>query len=155
MKVITGIRRCGKSYLLRSLFKNYLLSQGVPENHILSFELDLTRDILYRNSLELSAHIREIAEHSPEPFYLFVDEIRVHPLIFAEYYSAVDGDKEDAFENYAFYGGMPLILSRPADAAKMNYLISLFSEVYLKDIVDERRLPFYGMQTLGQRKKLF
>ena len=36
------------------------------------------------------------------------DEIRVHPLSFAEYYSAVGGDKEDAFENYAFYGGMPL-----------------------------------------------
>ena len=63
------------------------------------------------------------------------DEIRVHPLSFAEYYSAVGGDKNEAFDNYAFYGGMPLILSRPTDAAKMNYLQSLFSEFYLKDIV--------------------
>ena len=58
------------------------------------------------------------------------DEIRVHPLSFAEYYSAVGGDKYEAFDNYAFYGGMPLILSRPTDVAKMNYLQTLFSEVY-------------------------
>mgnify|MGYP000423503081 FL=1 len=50
------------------------------------------------------------------------------------------GDKEDAFENYAFYGGMPLILSRPTDAAKMQYLSSLFSEVYLKDIVERKKV---------------
>lgn len=47
VKVITGIRRCGKSYLLHTLFKNYLLGEGVAEDHILSFELDLTRDIRY------------------------------------------------------------------------------------------------------------
>lgn len=46
------------------------------------------------------------------------DEIRVHPLSFAEYYSAVGGDKEEAFENYAFYGGMPLILSPPMTPLK-------------------------------------
>lgn len=77
VKVITGIRRCGKSYLLRNLFRNYLLTQGVPENRILSFELDLTRDIQYRNPLELSARVRKIVEQNPEPFYLFVDEIQM------------------------------------------------------------------------------
>ena len=68
------------------------------------------------------------------------DEIRVHPLSFDEYYSAVQGDKHEAFDDYAFYGGMPLILSRPDDAAKMNYLKSLFSEVYIKDIVERKRI---------------
>ena len=68
------------------------------------------------------------------------DEIRVHPLSFAEYYSAVGGDKADAFDDYAFYGGMPLILSRPTEAAKMNYLQSLVSEVYLKDIVERKKI---------------
>lgn len=68
------------------------------------------------------------------------DEIRVHPLNFAEYYSAVGGDKADAFDNYAFYGGMPLILSRPNETAKMNYLQSLVSEVYLKDIVESKKI---------------
>ena len=68
------------------------------------------------------------------------DEIRVHPLSFAEYYSAVGGDKRDAFDEYAFYGGMPLVISRPDDAAKMKYLSSLFAEVYLKDIVDRKKV---------------
>jgi predicted AAA+ superfamily ATPase len=68
------------------------------------------------------------------------DEIRVHPLSFAEYYTEVGGDKNDAFDNYAFFGGMPLVLSRPTDAAKMNYLQSLFSEVYLKDIVERKKI---------------
>ena len=42
-------------------------------------------------------------------------------LSFAEYYSAVGGDKQDAFDEFAFYGGMPLILSRPTNTAKMAY----------------------------------
>ena len=68
------------------------------------------------------------------------DEIRVHPLSFAEYYTAVGGDKEDAFEEYAFYGGMPLVLSRPNDTAKANYLSALFTEVYIKDIVERKKI---------------
>ena len=47
---------------------------------------------------------------------------------------------QDAFDEFAFYGGMPLILSRPSDAAKMAYLKSLFSEVYLKDIVERKKI---------------
>lgn len=197
VKVITGIRRCGKSYLLRTLFQKYLLSQGVREDHILSFELDLTRDIRFRDPLALARHVREIVEGREDRFYLFVDEIqmsdevpnpynpggkaitfydalndlrslpnldiyvtgsnskmlssdiltefrgrsdeiRVHPLSFAEFYSAVGGDKAEALETYAFFGGMPLVLSRPSDEAKMTYLQSLFSEVYLRDIVERR-----------------
>lgn len=68
------------------------------------------------------------------------DEIRVYPLSFSEYYSAVGGDKNEAFDDYAFYGGMPLILSRPNELAKMNYLKSLFSEVYIKDIVERKKI---------------
>ena len=64
----------------------------------------------------------------------------MHPLSFAEYYSAVGGDKYDAFDDYSFYGGMPLIISRPDDTAKMKYLQSLFSEVYMKDIVERKKI---------------
>lgn len=199
VKAITGIRRCGKSYLLHVLFRNYLLAQGVNESRILSFELDLARDLRYRNPLELASRVRSVVEGRDEQFYLFVDEIqlsdevdnpynakgkkitfydalndlkelknldvyvtgsnskmlssdvltefrgrsdeiRVHPLSFAEYYEAVGGDKYDAFDDYAFYGGMPLILSRPSDAAKMQYLTSLFSEVYLKDLAERKKI---------------
>ena len=68
------------------------------------------------------------------------DEIRVHPLSFSEYYSAIGGDKTEAFDDYCFYGGMPLILSRPTESDKRNYLSRLFSEVYLKDIVDRKKV---------------
>lgn len=199
VKVITGIRRCGKSYLLRTIFRNYLLEQGVSEDHILTYELDLAKDIRFRNPLELAKVVREQVEGKTDQYYLFVDEIqmsdevpnpynpvgkaitfydalndlkslsnldiyvtgsnsrmlssdiltefrgrsdeiRVHPLSFAEYYAYVGGDKAEAFDNYAFYGGLPLILSRPDDTAKMNYLKTLFSEVYLKDIVERKRI---------------
>ena len=64
------------------------------------------------------------------------DEIRVYPISFKEYYSFVGGDKSDAYEEYALYGGMPLVLSKKDDAEKMSYLQTLFTEVYFKDIVE-------------------
>nr|WP_314637125.1 ATP-binding protein [uncultured Oribacterium sp.] len=199
VKVITGIRRCGKSYLLKKLYKDYLLNHQVKEEQIISIELDLAKDIQFRDPLHLSSYIREKLSGTTEEHYLFIDEIqmsdevpnpynpegkkisfydalndlrsipnldvyvtgsnskmlssdiltefrgrsdeiRVHPLSFSEYYSAVGGDKNEAFDEYAFYGGMPLILSRPNDSAKMNYLKSLFSEVYIKDIVERKKI---------------
>ena len=199
VKVITGIRRCGKSYLLKKIYRDYLIQNGVREEQIIIIELDLAKDIKYRDPLVLSSFVREKVEGKGEEYYLFIDEIQmsdevpnpynaagkkitfydalndlrsltnldvyvtgsnskmlssdiltefrgrsdeihVHPLSFAEYYSAVGGDKNEAFDDYAFYGGMPLILSRPDDGAKMNYLKSLFSEVYIKDIVERKKI---------------
>lgn len=199
IKVITGIRRCGKSYLLGKIYKNHLLENRVKESNIISIQLDLVRDIRFRNPLELSSYISKKIENKDEKFYLFVDEIqmsdevpnpyspdgkkitfydvlnelreaenldvyvtgsnskmlssdiltefrgrsdeiRVHPLSFSEYYSAVEGDKEDAFAQYAFYGGMPFVLTRPDDSSKMKYLESFFSETYLKDIIERNKL---------------
>ena len=199
VKVITGIRRCGKSYLLKKLYKDYLLNHQVKEEQIISIELDLAKDVQFRDPLHLSSYIREKLSGTTEEHYLFIDEIqmsdevpnpynpegkkisfydalndlrsipnldvyvtgsnskmlssdiltefrgrsdeiRVYPLSFSEYYSAVGGDKNEAFDDYAFYGGMPLILSRPNELAKMNYLKSLFSEVYIKDIVERKKI---------------
>ena len=199
VKVITGIRRCGKSYLLKKLYKDYLLNHQVKEEQIISIELDLAKDVQFRDPLHLSSYIREKLSGTTEEHYLFIDEIqmsdevpnpynpegkkisfydalndlrsipnldvyvtgsnskmlssdiltefrgrsdeiRVHPLSFSEYYSAVGGDKNEAFDDYAFYGGMPLVLSRPNELAKMNYLKSLFSEVYIKDIVERKKI---------------
>lgn len=199
VKVITGIKRCGKSYLLNPIFKNYLLDRGVSEENIISLELDKTKDVKYRNPLLLTEFVRNAVKGSDERYYLFVDEIqmsdevpnpynkdgkpitfydtlndlkslpnldiyvtdsnskmlssdiltefrgrsdeiRVHPLSFAEYYSAVGGDKHEAFDNYAFFGGMPFVSTRPNDNAKMKYLTSLFEETYLKDIVERKKI---------------
>ncbi len=200
-KVITGIRRCGKSYLLRNLFRNYLLSQGVREEQIIHLELDQVKNIRYRNPLELAQYIHGLADGKDERFYLFIDEIQMsepvknpylpdgkkitfydalnefkemsnldvyvtgsnsqmlssdiltefrgrgdeiqlHPLTFSEFYSALGGDKKTAFEQYAFYGGMPLVLAQKEDGAKMSYLKSLFSELYLKDIIERKKIEY-------------
>ncbi|MDO4386175.1 MAG: AAA family ATPase, partial [Clostridia bacterium] len=188
VKVITGIRRCGKSFLLFNLFYDYLIESGVKEEQIISIALDDDLFVQYRNPEELSRFIRSkivskdmyyilidevqyaIAKEelkNPESIRLYNvlnglmrlrnvdiyvtgsnskmltkdvltvfrgrgDEVRVYPISFKEYYAAVGGDKSEAYEEYALYGGMPLVLSRKTDADKMAYLQSLFTEVYFK-----------------------
>ena len=192
IKVITGIRRCGKSFLLFNLFYDYLIDTGVKPEQIITIALDDDRFVQYRDPAILSEYIRSkiigsemyyilidevqyaIAKEelkNPESIRLYNvlnglmrlrnvdiyvtgsnskmltkdvltvfrgrgDEIRVYPISFREYYSSVGGDKSEAYEEYALYGGMPLVLSRKTDADKMAYLQSLFTEVYFKDIAE-------------------
>lgn len=78
IKVITGIRRCGKSVLLFDLFYEYLLSQGVNEDHILKIELDQRRYYKYRNPIVLCEYVENtIKERNDEKFYLFIDEVQL------------------------------------------------------------------------------
>lgn len=76
VKVITGIRRCGKSVLLFQLFYEYLLNSGVPEDHIIKLELDKRKDAKYRNPIRLADHVNELISNNPQQFYLFIDEIQ-------------------------------------------------------------------------------
>lgn len=77
VKVITGICRCGKSVMLFDLFYEYLLSQGVPEDHILKFELDQRRYYKYRNPITLCEYVEDaICDKKEEKFYLFIDEVQ-------------------------------------------------------------------------------
>lgn len=70
------------------------------------------------------------------------DEVRMLPLSFSEYYSVVSGDKHDAYDDYALYGGMPLIISRPSAKTKTEYLDRLFDEVYLKNIIERKAIVY-------------
>ena len=77
IKVITGIRRCGKSVLLFDLFYEYLLSQGISDDHIIRLELDQRRYYKFRNPIVLCEYVESlIKERSGDRFFLFVDEVQ-------------------------------------------------------------------------------
>lgn len=195
VKVITGIRRCGKSVLLFDLFYEYLLSQGVQEDHIIKIELDQRRYYKFRNPITLCEYVEDLVSgKKDEKFYLFIDEVQlttkvidkenggievsiydmlnelkayknldvyvtgsnskglskdiatefrgratqihVFPLSFEEFYSHVGGDERKALDTYMLYGGMPRLMALTDEKDKKDYLSSLYSELYVKDIVE-------------------
>lgn len=198
IKVITGIRRCGKSFLLFNLFFDYLINNGVDKQHIITIALDDDLYKEYRDPDKLSHFIREkIVDNSM--YYILIDEvqyaiskeelknkaeiklynvlnglmrlnnvdiyvtgsnskmltkdvltafrgrsdeIKVYPLSFKEYYDFVGGDRALAYEEYAMYGGMPLILNKKDDNEKIEYLKNLFIEVYFNDILERYNIDF-------------
>ena len=76
IKIITGIRRCGKSYLLFELYRNYLLSIGVKEENIITLALDTIENSPYRNPLKLSEYINSRVADKSQMYYVFIDEIQ-------------------------------------------------------------------------------
>lgn len=74
IKVITGIRRCGKSYLLFNLFTEYLINSGVPKNNIISIPLDDVDYEAYCDPYELHAYIKERTIDDRQQYYVFIDE---------------------------------------------------------------------------------
>ena len=196
VKVITGIRRCGKSFLLFNLFYDYLIESGVKEEQIISIALDDDTFIKYRDPEELSKFIRSKIT-SKETYYILIDEvqyaiakdelknpdsirlynvlngllrlrnvdiyvtgsnskflssdivtefrgrgdeIRIHPLSFAEFYSVWDGDFDDAWDEYMLYGGLPQVVNFQSERQKADYLKNIFANVYLKDVIERNRI---------------
>ncbi len=76
IKIITGIRRCGKSYLLDPIFKNYLIQSGVREDHIIKLELDKEENKKYRDSHVLNEYIKSLIKDK-EMYYILLDEIQL------------------------------------------------------------------------------
>lgn len=185
IKVITGIRRCGKSFLLFNIFYDYLLSQGVREDHIIKIALDDLLNEDYRNPRKLLSYIKNYIKDTSVYYILldevqmidsFVgvlnsllhisnadvyvtgsnskflstdiatefrgrgDEIRIYPLSFAEYLSAYDGEKFDAWRDYCMYGGLPLILNIDSVQKKSVYLRNLYNTVYKKDLIERHNI---------------
>ena len=214
-KIITGLRRCGKSFLLSTLYKNRLLEDGVDEDRFIEIALDRKSGIQYRNPNLLFDHIIEKTRDTNRKYYVFIDEIqlsfkvknrdidesivpeeerdslyttfydvlndlivrpnldiyvtgsnskmlskdivtnfrdrgseiKVYPLSFAEYLSATDLDKVDAFEEYITYGGMPLAVLEKDEREKRKYLTDLFTTVYFKDLVERYKIK--DVEVLG------
>ena len=76
VKIITGIRRCGKSYLLFELFTRYLQEEGIAANQIIILALDEFRNAKYRNPMELDKYIREQITDKSKQYYILIDEIQ-------------------------------------------------------------------------------
>ena len=76
IKVVTGIRRCGKSYLLFNIFKNYLLEQGVPASHIIMIELDQRKNKKYRDPDVILDYIESLIEEDGQ-YYIMLDEVQM------------------------------------------------------------------------------
>lgn len=185
IKVITGIRRCGKSYLLFEIFYNYLLENGVDKSHIIALQLDDRSNIKFQNPDYLYEYVRnQIIDNGK--YYILLDEVQfVHdfesvlnsflhiknvdvyvtgsnakflssdiitefrgrgdqiylsPLSFKEYFDYCKMDFDDAWNEYSMFGGMPYLLTCKSDEQKINYLENLFTETYIKDIVNRNNI---------------
>jgi len=77
IKIITGIRRSGKSYLLFEIYRQYLIDNGVKEDNIIEIALDELANARYRNPMELDRYIRERILNKEEQYYIFIDEIQL------------------------------------------------------------------------------
>jgi len=78
IKIVTGIRRCGKSYLLNNLFYNYLIDKGVNDSHIIKLALDSEESELFYEPLALTSYVKKIIVDK-EQYYLILDEIQKVP----------------------------------------------------------------------------
>ena len=77
VKIITGIRRCGKSFLLSTLYKNHLLKEGVPEDAFVEIALDRKSDVAFRNPETLFEHVVGRTSNLDKKYYVFIDEIQL------------------------------------------------------------------------------
>lgn len=185
IKVITGMRRCGKSYLLFTLFKEHLLSVGVDEDHIIEIAFDAFENKKYRDPDVLYPYLKEQIKDDAM-YYVLLDEVQLlgefesilnslirmknvdvyvtgsnarflskdvitefrgrgdevhmYPLSFAEFMSVYPGTKQDGWNEYMLYGGIPLVLEFTTPDQKIAFLKSLFEETYISDIVGRHNI---------------
>lgn len=185
IKVITGMRRCGKSYLLFILFKEHLLSKGIDESHIIEIAFDAFENKQFRDPDVLYPYLKEqIKDESM--YYVLLDEVQLlgefeailnsltrmknvdvyvtgsnarflskdvitefrgrgdevhmYPLSFMEFMSVYPGTKQDGWNEYMLYGGLPLVLSFTTPEQKIAFLKSLFEETYISDIIGRHNI---------------
>ncbi|MDR2563440.1 MAG: ATP-binding protein [Prevotellaceae bacterium] len=186
IKVVTGIRRSGKSYLLFNLFYNHLKKERIDNQHIIKVDLEDRRNKAYRNPDELLAFIDakiideqmyyvlldevQLVDEFEDVLNSFLkiknadvyvtgsnakflskdvitefrgrgDEVKVHPLCFREFMSAYpESNREQKLLEYMTFGGLPQTVTMETPAQKEDYLKTLFSHTYLKDIKERYKI---------------
>lgn len=185
VKVITGMRRTGKSYLLFHLFHDYLVSNNIEESHIIEIPFD---DRAHKRLRDPDNLLNEVKSRiiDNEMYYIILDEIqmveefeevlnsllhiknadvyvsgsnskflskdiitefrgrgdeiRIYPLSFKEFSSVFQGTKQEAWNEYYTYGGLPLTLTYESHEEKYNYLVNQFKKVYISDIIERNNI---------------
>lgn len=128
VKVITGIRRCGKSVLLFELFYDYLIKSGVDEGHILKFELDQRKYYQYRNPILLCEYVERIVNADKEQkYYLFIDEVQFTIKVVDEEHGGVEVSIYDMLNELKAYRNLDV------------YVTGSNSKMLSKDIATEFR----------------
>lgn len=136
-KVITGIRRCGKSYLLSNIYYNYLLEEGISKDCILSIDLDSDLNARYRNPIELGQYVRQYCNNKKE-CYVFLDEIqRVDTIVNPIYSNNEIVIARENDENTISFVDVVLGLSREKNIDL--YVTGSNSKMLSSDIVTEFR----------------
>ena len=114
VKVITGIRRCGKSHLLFTLFKGFLRKEGVDAAHIIEVNLDDERQKRLRDPIELGRQIRSRLPRDKKPRYVFIDEIQLCRKVKDSSVKLSELDAEDrAFAYVTFYDVLNELVKLP------------------------------------------
>ena len=200
VKVVTGIRRCGKSVLLFDIFGDYLKAEGIGDDQLIILKLDVAKNARYRNPMELDKYLRKQIKDSTKQYYVLLDEIQeviaipnpwlndenakigfvdillglldiknvdiyvtgsnskmlstdvmtefkdrgdeihVSPLMYKEFYSAYQGDKSRAWQEFVTYGGLPRVMSLKSDKDKSQYLQDLIKKTYLTDVIERNHI---------------
>lgn len=185
MKIITGMRRCGKSFLLFRLFRRFLEDNGVANDHIVEMAFDDYAFKEFRNPDKFYAYVKgRIIDD--QPYYILLDEVQmldefedvlngllhipnadvyvtgsnakflskdiitefrgrgyqihVSPLSFAEFMSVYEGDREDGWNEYLLYGGLPPVVLLKTEEEKVKLLDSLMAETYIIDVVNRNKI---------------